>query len=234
MRRPSMRKMIFSSTAIAVLTAVVLGLSPPPGFPSARPGWAVELALRHELAQASAAPAGTAVTLRGKIVALAGQRLGVETATGTVWVTLVEPVTVTGVAPAKLSDITPGTFIGTAATRQQADGTFRALEVHIFPEAMRGAGEGHRPWDLPDTIMTNANVEEVVQNVEGSRLTLRYPGGGVTVVVPKEAPIVRFVPGDRDLLKPGAGVFIFRATRAADGSISTSRISVGVGITPPM
>ena len=227
-----MKKIMFLRGVVAVLSGALLPLLP--GLPPAQPGWTGESVTRTQVAQAPATPAGKAVNLRGKVIALEGQRLGVGTATGTVWVTLLEPVTVNGLAAAQLSDITPGTFIGTAA-RPQADGTFRALEVHIFPEAMRGTGEGHRPWDLPGTTMTNANVEEVVQKVEGSLLTMKYKGGEVKVVVPKEAPIVKYVPGDRGLLKPGTGVFIFRAIQAADGSISTSRISVGVGgIMPPM
>jgi hypothetical protein len=87
-------------------------------------------------------------TIRGTVVAIEQSHLRVATATGEMVVTLDEPLTVTGARAARLSDITPGTFVGTAA-RVQADGAFHALEVHIFPESMRGAGEGHRPWEQP-------------------------------------------------------------------------------------
>src|SRR5262249_9506188 len=122
---------------------------------------------------------------------------------------------------------TPGTFLGTAA-QAEPDGTFRALEVHIFPESMRGAGEGHRPWERPGTTMTNANVEAVVARADGSALTLRYRDGEVTVVVPPAAPIVRFAPGDRSLIVPGASIALFRPTRATDGTLLASRVTVGV------
>jgi len=165
---------------------------------------------------------------------LDGQRLAVATASGEVRITLMEPLTVIGVAAAHLADITPGSYVGTAA-RPQSDGTLRALEVHIFPETLRGTGEGHRPMDPPDRTMTNATVQDVVRKVTGSLLTLKYKDGEVTVVVPPDAPVVRFVPGDRALLTPGAGVVIFRAVQAEDGSITASRINVGVGgIMPPM
>lgn len=202
------------------------------GFASALPGWAGPPGLRQQLAQAPATSAGERRRIRGRITALAGNQLVVATAQGEVRVTLTEPLRVTGVTAAQLSDITPGTFVGTAAQRQ-ADGTFRALEVHIFPDAMRGTGEGHRPWQRPDTTMTNADVEEVVQQVEGRLLVLKYKGGEARILVPSDTPIVRIVPGDRGLLKPGAGVSIL-AVQPNDASVSASSIIVGVDVMPPM
>jgi hypothetical protein len=176
---------------------------------------------------------GRPVRLRGTLLAVEADRLVVETAgAARVTVAIREPFTVSALRAATLADITPGSFVGTAA-RPQPDGTFRALEVHIFPEEMRGAGEGHRPMTLPDTTMTNATVESVVQQVDGPLLILRYRGGEVRVVVPAEAPVVRFVPGSRELLRPGAAVSL-SAVEAADGAVSASRITVGIDVVPPL
>ncbi len=132
-----------------------------------------------------------------------------------------------GATRASLADIGPGTFLGTAA-RAQPDGSFRALEVHIFPESMRGAGEGHRPMDAPGTTMTNASVDALVQRADGPLLTLKHKDGVTQVLVPPDAPIVRFGPGDASLLVPGASIVVSRAVRAADGTVSASRLTVGV------
>ncbi len=179
------------------------------------------------LAQATPAQADRPVTLRGSIVSLEGTQLRVATATGVEAVTLVPPLTVTGASRASLADIGPGTFLGTAA-RTQPDGTFRALEVHIFDESMRGTGEGHRPMDAPGTTMTNAAVDALVQRADGPLLTLKHKDGVTQVLVPPEAPIVRFAPGNPSLLVAGASVAVFRATRATDGTLSASRLTVGV------
>ncbi len=177
---------------------------------------------------AGEAPAGRPVVIRGTIAAVDGPRLRLATAGGEVKVTLAEPLVVVGAVPARLSDITPGLFVGTAA-RTQGDGTFRSIEVHIFPETMRGTGEGHRPWERPETTMTNANVEAVVQRAEGSLLILKHKDGKTRVVVPPDTPIVRYVPGDRSLIVPGASAALIGATRAEDGTIRAPRITVGMG-----
>jgi hypothetical protein len=202
------------------LLAVALGLSGPAASASDPPA-----ALR--VAQAAGAPAERPVTLRGTITALDGSLLRVTTPTGVEAVTLVPPLVVTGATRASLGDIGPGTFLGTAA-RTQPDGTFRALEVHIFAESMRGSGEGHRPMEAPGTTMTNASVDALVQRTDGPLLTLKHKDGVTQVLVPPEAPIVRFDPGDPSLLVPGASVVVFRAVRAADGSLTASRLTVGV------
>lgn len=178
------------------------------------------------LAQAAPAQAERPVTLRGTIVSLEGTRLSVSTAAGVEAVTLVPPLVVTGATRASLADIGPGTFLGTAA-RAQPDGSFRALEVHIFDESMRGTGEGHHPMDAPGTTMTNAAVDALVQRTDGPLLTLKHKDGVTQVLVPPETPIVRLAPGDPSLLVAGASV-VFRATRVADGTLSASRFTVGV------
>jgi hypothetical protein len=182
------------------------------------------------VAQAAGAPADRPITLRGTVVSIDRAELRMATAAGAEVVRLVPPLVVTGAVRASLADIGPGTYLGTAA-RAQADGTFRALEVHIFADSMRGTGEGHRPMDAPGTTMTNASVDAVVQQADGPLLTLQHKDGVTQVLVPPDAPIVRFTPGDPSLLVPGASLLVFRAVRAADGTVSASRLTVGVNDT---
>jgi Domain of unknown function (DUF5666) len=190
-----------------------------------------------QAAQAQA-PTGKPITIRGKISAVEKQALKVTTSAGEVLVKLPDNVRIGGVEAAKLSDITAGNYVGTTAVKQ-ADGNLKALEVHIFPESSRGTGEGHRPWDLqPGSTMTNANVEKVeqvaVEKVQGQLLTLKYKDGEQKVFIPPGTPIVKNVPGDQSLLKPGTGVYI-PAVRGEDGTLTATRITVGVGgIMPPM
>jgi hypothetical protein len=187
---------------------------------------------------AAQAPKGKPITIRGKISAVEKESLKVTTSAGEVMVKLPEGVRIGGVETAKLSDIGAGKYVGTTAVKQ-ADGNLKALEVHIFPESGRGTGEGHRPWDLqPGSTMTNANVEKVeqvaVEKVQGELLILKYKDGEQKVFVPPGTPIVKNVPADRSLLKPGTGVFI-PAVRGEDGTLTATRITVGIGgIMPPM
>ena len=188
--------------------------------------------------QAAEGPKGKPVTIRGKIAAVEKESLKVTTSAGDVMVKLPDKVRIGGVETAKLSDIGAGNYVGTTAVKQ-SDGNLRALEVHIFPESARGTGEGHRPWDLqPGSTMTNANVEKVekvaVEKVQGELLTLKYKNGEQKVFVPPGTPVVKNVPADRSSLKPGTGVFI-PAVRSEDGTLTATRITVGVGgIMPPM
>ena len=141
---------------------------------------------------------------------------------------------IVAVAKATLADIKPGSYVGIAAM-PRPDGSQMALEVLIFPEAMRGAGEGHRPWDLlPESTMTNATVAETVTRTDGPTLTLRYKEGEKLIVVPPEAPIVTFVPADRSDLKPGTRVMA-TVVKAAEGPATLNSIVVGKdGVDPPM
>ena len=149
-------------------------------------------------------------------------------------VKLAENYTVVGVSRAKLEDIGTGKFIGTA-TLGERNGGLVALEVHIFPEAMRGVGEGHYGWDLkPESKMTNGNVADVKSVGKDRMLTVQYKGGEQKVLVPSKARVVVFGPADRKELKKGAHIFCV-AQRAPDGSLSAARVNVGLkGITPPM
>jgi hypothetical protein len=148
-------------------------------------------------------------------------------------VALASDTVIVAIVPMKLEDIKPGSFIGSAAM-PQPDGTQRALEVHVFPESMRGTGEGHRPFDLkPESTMTNGTVGTVTVGT-GRTLTVAYQGGEKTIVVPPDTPVVTYEPGSRALLTPGAHVIVM-GTEASDGKLSATRISVGKdGLVPPM
>jgi hypothetical protein len=184
----------------------------------------------------SSAQAQEVVRVRGTIEKADGNTLLVKTREGSqVTVKLTDNAQVNGVAKAALADIKQNSFVGITAM-PQPDGTQKALEVHIFPEARRGAGEGHRPWDLvPNSTMTNANVEQLVAAVDGPMLTMKYKDGEKKISVPNNATIVQFVNGDRSELKPGAKIFIAAGTKKPDGTIETGGVNVGRdGITPPM
>lgn len=187
------------------------------------------------LALAGAAQAADSQRVRGTIEQVHGSVVTITTREGgTVDLTLTPDAKIAALVPADLAAAGKGSFIGTAAV-PQPDGTLQAQEVLIFPEAMRGVGEGHRAWDLtPDSTMTNATVEATVTNAAGRVLTLTYKDGGKQLLVPPGTPIVTLEPGDPSLLKVGNHVFL-SATQAADGSISASRITVGKdGLVPPM
>jgi hypothetical protein len=194
---------------------------------------AAGLALVLSVASASAQ---TPARIRGTIEKVDGNTLTVKSREGAdVTIKLKDDATVIGVSKAMLSDIKQNSFIGITAM-PQPDGTQKAIEVHIFPEARRGAGEGHRPWDLvPNSTMTNANVEQLVTAVDGPMLTMKYKDGEKKISVPNNATIVQFVNGDKSDLKPGAKIFVGGFTKLPDGSLEAAGINVGKdGITPPM
>ena len=129
-------------------------------------------------------------------------------------------------AKASLADIKQGSFVG-VTSMPQPDGSRSALEVHIFPEAMRGTGEGHYSWDLrPQSMMTNANVEQVGATVDGRTLTLKYKDGETKIFVPADTPIVVYELGQPADLKPGAKVFIV-AVKQPDGTFEGRAWRVG-------
>jgi hypothetical protein len=181
------------------------------------------------------APAGTPTRVRGNVVSLEGDVMTVKTRAGeTVKIALAPNFMVVGLVKIGMDQIKPGSFIGTTSVRE-ADGSRKAVEVHVFPEAMRGTGEGDRDWDaLPNSKMTNANISAVVEEKSGRVLNLEYKGGSVKVTVPPEAVVVGYEPADKSLIVPGAHVFVV-ANKAADGSISAARVNVGKnGLVPPM
>ena len=184
---------------------------------------------------AALAQTAPSTRVRGNIAEINGSDMKVTSRDGqNLEITLNAPLTVMTVKGVDLASITPGTFIGTA-TRTGANGELRAIEVLVFPEAMRGAGEGHYPWDLgPGSMMTNATVTATVQATSGRELSLSYKGGQNKVVVPPDAPIVTFAPAERADLQLGAPVFL-SAAKSAEGELATSRVIVGKdGVAPPM
>lgn len=138
------------------------------------------------------------------------------------------------VVPAALTDVKPGSFIGVAALPGEGS-ELKAMEVHIFPKAMRGTGEGFRPFDLaPKSSMTNGNISARVDAATGPKLTVTYKGGEQTIVVDPKTPIVAFEPGAKTDLKPGAAI-IARGPKQGDGSIDAAFVLIGKdGLVPPM
>jgi hypothetical protein len=131
------------------------------------------------------------------------------------------------IAPSTMADIKPGMFVGSAGT-MQPDGTQKAIEVHIFPESMRGTGEGHYDWDLkPQTKMTNANVEQTVAATDGQILSVKYKDGEKKLLVTPETVVVTYVAGNKDDLQPGTKIFVGAAKRQPDGTLQTPRITYG-------
>jgi hypothetical protein len=174
--------------------------------------------------------------VRGEIVSLDGSVVTVKSIDGSeMKIKLADKVGVSGVVPFRIEDIKPNSYIGVSSI-PQPDGTQRAIHVHVFPEALRGVAEGHFPWDnQPKSMMTNATVQETVAGVDGQTIMVKYKDGEKKIVVPKDAPIVTYVPGSIADLKPGAKIFIVAAVRQPDGSFTAARVNVGKdGLTPPM
>ncbi|HYE70859.1 MAG TPA: hypothetical protein VD932_04970 [Aquabacterium sp.] len=191
------------------------------------------LAALATLPVAAAAQAPATVRLRGTIESLSADKLVLRERSGKPMELAIAPnLVVTEVFPMTLSDIKPNTFIG-AGAMPQPDGTQKAIAVLLFPEAMRGTGEGHRPFDfLPQSTMTNATVSGVASAADGPRLRVTYPGGEQTIVVPPEAPVFSLKPGTRDLLVAGARVSL--TAQEVNGQPTVTRISAGRnGFAPP-
>ena len=178
----------------------------------------------------------TPVHVRGEVTSVAGNAITVATREGkSVSLTLGDGWKIGGVVPATLADIKPGTFIGTANVDAGADN--KALEVVVFPEALRGTGEGDYGWDLQaNSKMTNAAVESQVESANGPKLTLKFKGGTKTVTIPPGTPIVTIAPSASPSdLKTGAKVFIIGQASASGSRLEGGRIIVGLnGVTPPM
>jgi hypothetical protein len=184
----------------------------------------------------SAAGAQDTVRVRGTIERQEGPIYVVKARDGAeLKVTLMDNGIVVALVKASLADIKPGLFVGSTGM-PQPDGSQKAIEVHIFPEAMRGTGEGHYPWDLQaDSTMTNANVEESVASVDGQTLTLKYKTGEKKIIVTPQTVIVTYNPGDKADLKPGTKIFVAAAKKQPDGTLQAARINYGKdGLTPPM
>ena len=182
--------------------------------------------------------------IRGTIDAATPARLSLTTRDGSkLTITLAQNVTVTDIIRSSLAAVKSGSYIGTAAIKQP-DGQYRAIELQVFPESMRGIGKGTRPWNLTKTsTMTNGTVGAMTQTngtvgtVSGGgdvTLSVNDGTGRKTILVPSTVPVVTYQPGNARELAPGGHVLLF-ATKTASGALTTSRVNIGKdGLTPPM
>jgi hypothetical protein len=172
----------------------------------------------------------SSVRLRGTIEAIDGHTVTAKSVTGdALKLNLGDKVMVVAVMKSSLADIKPGDFVGSGAM-PQPDGTQKAIEVHIFPDAMRGTGEGFRPWDHgPTSTMTNGTVGATITGVSGPVLTVKYKDGEQKITVPPNVPVVRYQMADLSVIKPGAPFAVLAAVKQADGSFNVGRINVGQG-----
>ena len=178
---------------------------------------------------------GTRVRVAGTVDKLDGDKLTVDTKGGQpVTVVLADNAAVFGVEKRTIADIKPGDFLASGGVNG-TDGKIHAVEVRIFPESLRGTGEGQRPWDVkPDGVMTNATVGTVSQSPEGGVIHVKYKEGESEFTVGPEVPILAYVAGDRSLLKPGAAIFTV-AQKKPDGTLTTGRVTAEKnGVKPPM
>ena len=175
-----------------------------------------------------ASAADDTVRIRGTIESVEGPVYVVKNRDGAeLKLTVTDNPLFVAISPSTMADIKPGMFVGSAGM-MQADGTQKAIEVHIFPESMRGTGEGHYDWDLkPQSKMTNANVEQTVAGVDGQLLSVKYKDGEKKLLVTPETVVVTYVPGNKDDLKPGTKIFVAAAKKQPDGTVQTPRITYG-------
>jgi hypothetical protein len=181
------------------------------------------------------APADT-VRVRGTVQSVDGSMLTVKSRDGAdLKIKLADNAVIRTVTGKTVADVKQGLFVGITAM-PLPDGTQKAVEIHIFPEAARGTGEGHRPWDLmPGSTMTNANVDSEVAISDGKKLVLKYKDGDKTFIVPDDIKVVMFAPGTAADVKPGAKIFIVAAKKLPDGTLEAPGATVSSGgVDPPM
>lgn len=164
--------------------------------------------------------------IRGTLERLDGNMLTVRARDGaSVTIRLTDAYAVSAYSRKDLSDIKPGDYIGVGAM-PLADGSQRAISINIFPESARGLGDGHRPWDLPNSTMTNGAVAEAVASPDGQTLIVKYRDGEKKIIVPPSATIAAFGPGEKSDLRPGVAVAL-SATTKPDGSLESGRVGFG-------
>ena len=182
-----------------------------------------------------AAIAADIVRVRGVIEASDGSKITVKTREGaSTAIALAAAVKVMAVAKASVEDIKPGDFVGIASLPKSKGGD-GAVEVLIFPAAMKGTGEGSYPWDLkPQSTMTNATVSNAVKEVDGHEVTVKVNGKDKKISVADGTVVVTLAPAAAADLKPGATVFV-PTERSTDGTLTAGFVIVGAnGIVPPM
>jgi len=174
------------------------------------------------------ASAQETVRIRGTIERIDGPAYVVKTRDGTeVKLTVTDNPLFVAIVPSKMTDIKQGMFVGSAGM-MVSDGVQKAIEVHIFPESMRGTGEGHYDWDLlPKSKMTNANVEQAVTGVDGQTLSVKYKDGEKKLLVTPETVVVTYEIGKRDEIQPGTRIFVAAAKKQPDGTLQAPRITYG-------
>lgn len=191
-------------------------------------------ALVATAATAAAQQPSVSQRVRGTVEAYDGKILTVHARDGrSVAIRLDDAATISAVKALALSDIKPSSFIGTV-TMNNKEGKEEAIEVVVFPPSTK-ASEGIFPWDLqPQSSMVNATVATIAEQPHGRELQVTAKGESRTVIVPPGTPVVTLEPADRALLTPGTPVFVVAAV-AADGSLSTTRVTAGKdGVAPPM
>jgi len=196
---------------------------------------AVFIALLAPPVLAQTPPATTAMRVAGTVDKLDGNNLTVSMKDGqAVTVVLADNAAVFGVEKRTVADIKPGDYLASGGVKG-TDGKIHAVEVRIFPETLRGTGEGQRPWDAkPDGVMTNATVGTVSQSPQGGVIHVKYKDGESEFTVGPEVPVLAYVAGDRSLLKPGAAI-VTVAQKKPDGTLTTGRVTAEKdGVRPPM
>jgi hypothetical protein len=172
--------------------------------------------------------------VRGTIQSFDGQKLELATQSeGVVELAVSNMTGINGLEAKTIEDIGDDTFIGATAVKDK-NGRWRATEIHIFPESMRGAGEGHYAWDLPDSSMTNGAVTGNTAARRGRTLKVKYAGGETDVDVTRKTEIVGLTPGDRALLVPGAAVFALAVPGPGGGGNAVAIVAETKGVKPPM
>lgn len=176
------------------------------------------------------------VTVRGVLSQVSQDLLQVRERQGEMLTLKLTPASrLFSVFPATLADARPGVFIGVGAL-PLADGTLEAREIHLFAERLRGTGEGHTSWRLPDGTpgsMTNGTVGTLSEVREG-RLVVSYAGGQQTVQTTPRTPVVFVDLGQRDTLQPGQHVVLTVDSGAQPHSAEVIRGFIGMkGVTPP-
>ena len=173
--------------------------------------------------------------IRGQIEKADGSMLSLKTRDGTMLnVKVADDARVTALVKASIADIKPDTYIGVAST-PRPDGSVEAFSIHILPAALRGQGEGERPWDArPGSTMMNAYFASVISNAGGYTLTVKVKDGEKKVIVTSATVVAAAAPADRSELKVGAQIIIFGWDKQSDGSVLAKSMYVGRGVTPAM